>query len=148
MTAPTTLTRSDLISQMSEEYKQLRRKFYKSRVRAYIREVPYKVGFLERSQIEALVETEYWAIVCMDKKIQAEKEDDKEEVDRQWELYFKLHKQAKELRSSLLITPSSRQNALLAGERNDALALMSEARRRILARGAARVIDAQALPAP
>lgn len=138
----------DRSGRMSPEFKQWRETVCKPRVRRLIKELPYEVGYLEKMQLERLVQHQFICDALADNIIANSRT--AEEIDtsrtengtresarprtRPFQLYLQYSKSVNELMRSLLITPASRQNLALAQQRQGAFAMLDAARRAILAR--------------
>jgi hypothetical protein len=131
----------DRSGRIRPEYIQWRGCYCRPKVRKIVRELPYVAGFVDTAIIEDMVEAEYIAIVEYGEMMAILEKGPKNLTASDWRalrnhqaVYLKFNKRVEELRRSLVLTPASKQNALLASQRSDALALMSEARARILKR--------------
>lgn len=131
----------DRSGQVTPEYKQWKESVARPRIRRFIEELPYEVGYIEQLQLQRLVTTQFIMEVLANKIISGLRKN--EEIDRDLHAhYVQYSKLVKEQEGSLLLTPASKHNAANAQNRNDAFALLGEARRNLLARQ-----QSEALPA-
>lgn len=149
----------DRSGRLSPEFKQWRQTVCKPRVRRIIKELPYQVGYLEKIQIERLVQCQFICDAladniiansrCEDEIDSARNEKDSRVSSKPKVRPFNLHLQyikiSNELMRSLLITPASKHNMMLADQRNGAFALLEAARKAILERNG--IVGPQILPA-
>ena len=123
----------DRSGQVSPEYKQWKESVARPRIRRFIEELPYEVGYIEQLQLQRLVTTQFIMEFLANKIIAGLRQDG--ELDPALHAhYIQYSKLVKEQEGSLLLTPASRHNAAAAQNRSDAFALLGEARRQILAR--------------
>ena len=126
---------------VSPEFRRWRNMVCKPRIRRLIEELPYHVGYIEKLQLQSLIEAQFIKEALADNIIRNSRYDDSldaTETDGQNKrrnpllLYLQYSKLVKELQASLMMTPASKQNAMITRDRNDAFALLGAARRQML----------------